>query len=103
MGSHFAGTTLSEKEIVRTRVSDSKCVWHSGRSFGIQCFDLEDVLWNAAPLFRRKASLLMPWCDGRRPLLYLPRRRSSSMPRLYGRKTRLLSAFGKSLLAIHHR
>src|SRR5947199_1346852 len=56
MGSYLTGATLSEKEVVRSGVSDSKDVWHS-RSIWIQSFDVEDVLGNTAPIVSEKALL----------------------------------------------
>jgi len=55
MGSYFTGATLSEKEVIRSSVRDSKNVWHSRGSFWIQRFDLEDVLGNAAPIVSEEA------------------------------------------------
>src|SRR5437773_1579984 len=57
MGSYLTGATLSEKEVVRSGVSDSKDVWHSARSIWIQSFDVEDVLGNTAPIVSEKALL----------------------------------------------
>jgi len=57
MGSNIASTTLSEKEVIRSSVRDSKNVWHSRGSFWIQRFDLEDVLGNAAPIVSEEAFL----------------------------------------------
>jgi hypothetical protein len=60
MRSYFTGATLSEKEVVRSGVSDSKDVWHSRGSFSIQRLDLEDVLGNAAPIVSEEALLADP-------------------------------------------
>src|SRR5439155_22949214 len=60
MGSNMASTTLSEKEVIRSSVRDSKKVWHSRGSFWIQRFDLEDVLGNAAPIVSEEALLADP-------------------------------------------
>src|SRR6266852_9558900 len=60
MGSYFTGATLSEKEIVRSSVRDSKDIGHSRGSFRIKRLDLEDVLGDAAPIILQEALLAYP-------------------------------------------
>ena|SRR5256885_1572660 len=60
MGSNIAGTTLSEKEVIRSSVRDSKNVWHSRGSFWIQRLELENILGNAAPIVSEEALLADP-------------------------------------------